>query len=88
MINDDFKHLSLDQIQRPLPMEAWDESDKDHAHYDTVVRCFVRKNSCPMEMSAKVDKASRILFPLSFLLYNVAYWVTYYYGIKILPNRL
>ena len=88
MINDEFRHLSLDEIQRPLPMEAWDESDQEHAHYDTVVRCLVKKNSCPMETSARVDKASRILFPLSFLLYNVAYWVTYYHGIKILPYRL
>lgn len=86
--NDEFKHLSLDQLQRPLPQEAWEESGDDHAHYDTVVRCFVKKNSCLGDMSTRVDKASRILFPLSFMLYNIFYWVSYYNGIEILPYRL
>lgn len=88
MINDEFKHLSLDQMQRPQPSEAWNESDKEHEHYDTVVRCFVKRNPCPMEMSARVDKTSRVLFPLSFLVYNIAYWLTYYHGIRVLPHRL
>lgn len=87
MMNDELKHLSLDQMQRPLP-ETWDESDKEHAHFDTIVRCFVKRNSCPIELSAKVDKISRLLFPLSFLLYNIAYWLTYYLGIRILPYRI
>lgn len=88
IVSDEFKHLSLDQMQRPLPQEAWEENDEGYAHYDTVVRCFVKKNSCPVEMSTRVDKASRVLFPLSFLLYNIAYWVTYYYGIRVLPYRI
>lgn len=90
MIKDEYKHLSLDQMRPSLPEDPWIDRDKEntHAHYDTVVRCFVKRNSCPMELSAKVDKASRILFPLTFLLYNIAYWVTYLHNIKILPYRL
>ncbi|KAM7427139.1 hypothetical protein ABFA07_021676 [Porites harrisoni] len=83
-----YKHLSLDQMQRPLPMETLIESDQESMHYDTVVRCLVKRNSCPMEPSAKVDKASRVLFPLTFLVYNIAYWLTYYYEIRILSKRI
>ncbi|CAH3143615.1 unnamed protein product, partial [Porites lobata] len=83
-----YKHLSLDQMERPLPMETLIESDQESMHYDTVVRCFVKRNSCPMEPSAKVDKASRVLFPLTFLVYNIAYWLTYYYEIRILSKRI
>lgn len=88
MIKDEYKHLSLDHVRPHFSTGTWIEEDKEHAHYDTVVRCFVKRNSCPMELSARVDKASRVLFPLSFLLYNIAYWVTYYYGITILPYRI
>lgn len=83
-----YNHLSLDQMERPLPMETLIESDQESMHYDTVVRCFVKRNSCPMEPSAKVDKASRVLFPLTFLVYNIAYWLTYYYEIRILSKRI
>ena len=65
MMNDELKHLSLDQMQRPLP-ETWDESDKEHAHFDTIVRCFVKRNSCPTELSAKVDKISVYYFLCRF----------------------
>ncbi|XP_078347208.1 gamma-aminobutyric acid receptor subunit gamma-4-like isoform X3 [Oculina patagonica] len=88
MIKDEYKHLSLDQVRPPFPTEAWAEGNKESAHYDTVVRCFVKRNSCPMNISTKVDKASRVLFPLTFVVYNIAYWVTYYHGIKVLPYRL
>ena len=88
MIKDEYKHLSLDQMRPPFPTEAWSEENRECAHYDTVVRCFVRRNSCQTELSAKVDKASRVLFPLTFLLYNIAYWVTYYIGIKVLPYKI
>ena len=90
MTPEKYKHLSLDQMQRPLPMETGtlSESDNESMHYDTVVRCFVKRNSCPMESSAKVDKASRVLFPLSFVMYNIAYWLTYYYEIRILSKRI
>lgn len=88
MIKDEYRHLSLDHERPQFSTGTWVEEDKEHAHYDTVVRCFVKRNSCPMELSARVDKASRVLFPLSFLLYNIAYWVTYYYGITILPYRI
>lgn len=90
MTQEKYKHLSLDQMQRPLPMETGtlSESDNESMHYDTVVRCFVKRNSCPMESSAKVDKASRVLFPLSFVIYNIAYWLTYYYEIRILSKRI
>lgn len=91
MIRDEYRHLSLGEMRPPLPDEAWVEMDKENtqAHYDTVVRCFFNKrNSRPMELSAKVDKASRVLFPLTFLLYNVAYWVTYFHGTNVLPYRI
>ncbi|XP_068716703.1 gamma-aminobutyric acid receptor subunit beta-1-like [Montipora capricornis] len=88
LINDEFNPLSLDQIQRPRSSDDGNESDIEHEHYDTVVRCFVRRNPCPVEMSARVDKASRILFPLTFFLYNVAYWLFYYHGITIFPRTL
>ena len=88
MIRDEYKHLSLGQLRPPFQTEAWVERNNEQAHYDTVVRCFVKKNSCPMELSAKVDKASRVLFPLTFLLYNIAYWLTYYHGIRVLPYRI
>ena len=91
MIRDEYRHLSLGEMRPPLPDEAWVEMDQENtqAHYDTVVRCFFNKrNSRPMELSAKVDKASRVLFPLTFLLYNVAYWVTYFHGTNVLPYRI
>lgn len=88
MAKDEYRHLSLDQLRPHFPTGTWVEENKEHDHYDTVVRCFVKRNSCPMELSARVDKASRILFPLTFLLYNIAYWVTYYHGITVLPYRI
>lgn len=88
MIKDEYRQLNLEHVRPQFSTGTWIEEDKEHAHYDTVVRCFVKRNSCPMELSARVDKASRVLFPLSFLLYNIAYWVTYYYGITILPYRI
>lgn len=88
MIKDEYRQLRLEHVRPQFSTGTWIEEDKEHAHYDTVVRCFVERNSCPMELSARVDKASRVLFPLSFLLYNIAYWVTYYYGITILPYRI
>ena len=88
VMNDEFNDFILDQTQRSRPSEDWEESEIEHAHYDTVVRCFVKKNSRPVEMATLVDKASRVLFPLTFFLYNVAYWLTYYHGITIFPRVL
>ena len=88
MLKDEYRHLSLDHVRPHFSAGTWVEENKEHAHYDTVVRCFLKRNSCPTELSARVDKACRILFPLSFLLYNTAYWVTYYYGITVLPYRV
>lgn len=85
VMNDEFNDFTLDQTQRSRPSEDWEGSDIEHAHYDTVVRCFVKKNSRPVEMATRVDKASRVLFPLTFFLYNVGYWMTYYYIITIFP---
>ena len=35
------------------------------------------KNKKREMIADKIDKASRVLFPLTFVVYNVAYWVYY-----------
>ena len=80
--------LELNQMSPPSATESCVESGNDHGDHDTIVHCLVKRMSCPMELSTKVDHASRILFPLTFTLYNVAYWMSYLYGISILPNKL
>ena len=35
------------------------------------------KNKRREKMADKIDKASRVLFPLAFIVYNVTYWIYY-----------
>ena len=44
------------------------------------------KEAREVALSDKIDLTSRYLFPISFLLFNVFYWLAYVYDIRILPE--
>ena len=45
------------------------------------------KKAREVALSDKIDLTSRYLFPISFLLFNVFYWLAYVYDIRFLPEN-
>lgn len=80
------EELSMNEIEGGVkrcsihtpPKEAWGKSGVQRS--DTLVRCLVKAGTT--EMYVKVDWASRVLFPLSFGLFNVSYWYALVNGIQ------
>ena len=70
----------------PLTITTEDAKPQSRESADQIAIYSQLKRTCESHkrLAEKIDMACRILFPLSYALYNIAYWCVYLNGIEII----